>query len=68
MQLDTFMLENGYYMSEYDNYVYEKRLMDGSFIYLLLYVDDMLILWKDMLEKSTVQTLNYGNAWKIWEL
>ena len=31
-----------------DSYVYFRRLEDGSLIYLLLYVDDMLILAKHM--------------------
>lgn len=35
-QFDTFMLGNGYYRSEYDSYVYYKKLMAGFFIYLLL--------------------------------
>jgi Reverse transcriptase (RNA-dependent DNA polymerase) len=29
--------------SQYDNYVYFKKLADGSYMYLLLYVDDMLV-------------------------
>lgn len=32
-----------YPISHYDNYVYHKTFSDESFIYLLLYVDDMLI-------------------------
>ena len=44
----TFMISNGYHKSEYDNCVYHKEVFDGSFIYLLLYVDDILIACKNM--------------------
>ncbi len=36
--------------SKYDNCVYLQRLANGSFIFLLLYVDDMLIAEKDKFE------------------
>lgn len=49
-RFDTFMVGNGYCRSGYDNCVYHKKLPNGSFIYLLLYVDDMLIAAKDMFE------------------
>lgn len=42
-RFDKFMLESKYTRSKYDHCVYLKKLQDGSFIYLLLYVDDMLI-------------------------
>ena len=42
------MVGYGYFKSKYDNYVYFKELVNGSFIYLLLYVNDMLIAAKDM--------------------
>ncbi|GKV27145.1 hypothetical protein SLEP1_g36348 [Rubroshorea leprosula] len=35
--------------SNYDSYFYHKKLGDGSWVYLLLYVDDMLIAAKSML-------------------
>lgn len=38
-----------------DSYVNYKRLTDGSFIYLLLYVDDMLIACKNILEISLLK-------------
>ncbi|KAK3032754.1 hypothetical protein RJ639_034903 [Escallonia herrerae] len=37
----TFMAERGYTKSAYDSYGYHQRLVDGSHIYLLIYVDDM---------------------------
>jgi hypothetical protein len=49
-KFDTFMMGQNYTRSEYDHCVYFKKLLDGSFIYLLLYVDDMLISAKIMKE------------------
>ena len=46
-RFDTFMIAQGYTRSRYDNCVYFRQYFDGSFIYLLLYVDDMLIASKD---------------------
>ena len=44
------MLGHGYLRSMYDSCVYFRKLDDGSFIYLLLYVDDMLIAAKNLSE------------------
>ena len=41
------MIEHGYSRSLYDSCVYYRRLEDGSFILLMLYVDDMLIAAKN---------------------
>ena len=46
LRFDTFMIEHGYSRSKYDSCVYHRKLNDGSFVYLLLYVDDMLIAAK----------------------
>lgn len=70
---DNFMLKNAYSRSEYDSCVYYKKLADGSFIYLLLYVDYMLIACKDMSEinrlkaqlSSEIEMKNLGVAKKI---
>lgn len=48
------MLQLGSYKSKYDSCVYLHKLSSGSFIYLLLYVDDMLIVVKD---KFDIQNL-----------
>ena len=48
LRFDTFMIEHGYSRSKYDSCVYHRKLNDGSFIYLLLYVGDMLIAAKEM--------------------
>lgn len=42
------MVEHGYNRSPYDCCVYHSKVEDGSYIYLLLYVDDMLIATKEM--------------------
>jgi len=46
-RFDTFMIGQGYTRSQYDNCVYFKQFSGGSFISLLLYVDDTLIASKD---------------------
>lgn len=45
----SFMISHEYTRSSYDSCVYFTKFHDGSFIYLLLYVDDMLITCKDSL-------------------
>ncbi|WVZ87241.1 hypothetical protein U9M48_033912 [Paspalum notatum var. saurae] len=52
-KFDSFMLSNGFKRSDYDSCVYLKTV-NGSAIYLLLYVDDMLIAAK---EKSEIAKL-----------
>jgi len=53
-QFDTFMAKNKYTRSLYDPCVYYKKLLNGQFVYLLLYVDDMLIASR---RKSAVNEL-----------
>ncbi|KAJ8640321.1 hypothetical protein MRB53_017015 [Persea americana] len=43
-------------VSAYDNCVYHKKHSNGSYVYLLLYVDDMLIAAKDMFEINRLKT------------
>ena len=50
LRFDTFMIEHDYSRSKYDSCVYHQKLNDDFFIYLLLYVDDMLIAAKNMSE------------------
>ena len=45
-RFDTFIVSCGYTCCEFDYCVYFRKLDDGSFIYLTLYVDDMLIAAK----------------------
>lgn len=44
------MVGNGYCRRNFDSCVYHMKLSDGSFVYLLLYVDDMLMAAKNMYE------------------
>jgi len=39
-----------YVKSQFDHYVYLKKLADSSFINMLVYVDDMLIASKSVIE------------------
>jgi len=48
LRFDTFKIEHGYSGSKYDSRVYHRKLNDGSFVYLPLYIDDMLIAAKDI--------------------
>lgn len=55
-RFDSFTLLHGFNRSEYDNCVYIK-IIDGSHIYMLLYVDDMLIAAKSKKEITTAKKL-----------
>ncbi|KAE8681319.1 hypothetical protein F3Y22_tig00111330pilonHSYRG00089 [Hibiscus syriacus] len=56
-RFDSYMIKIGYNRCEYDCCVYVKSLDDGSFIFLLLYVDDMLIAAKNMDDVIGLKTL-----------
>ena len=56
-RFDSYMIRIGYKRCEYDCCVYVKRLDDDSFVFLLLYVDDMLIAAKSMSEVNKLKTL-----------
>ena len=49
-RFDLFMVKQRYTRSNFDHSVYFRKLRDGSFLYLLLYVDDMLIASKSKVE------------------
>jgi hypothetical protein len=55
-RFDSFMLSHGFKRSKYDSCVYIKHV-NGSPIYLLLYVDDMLIAAKSRKEITTLKRL-----------
>jgi len=67
------MISHNYSRSNYDSCVYHKKLLDGTYVYLLLYVDDMLIASKSISEINKLKTLlnnefemkNFGAAKKI---
>ena len=48
LEFDRFMTEQGYSRCHFDHCVYFKRLENGSYIILLLYVDDMLVIGSNM--------------------
>jgi hypothetical protein len=54
-RFDAFVTAHGLTNSSYDSCVYFKKCDDGSILYLLLYVDDMLIAAKDMGEVQKVK-------------
>lgn len=72
-RFDKFMLKNNYLRSEFDICVYYKELKNGEFVYLLLYVDDILIASKDKrhvdelkaLLSSEFEMKDLGDAKKI---
>ena len=49
------MTGHGYNRSDYDSCVYHRQMSDGEFIYLLLYVDDMLIASKSISEVNSLK-------------
>ena len=73
MRFDAFMLQKGFSRCKHDSYVYLKVLGDKSYIYLLLYVDDMLILARNMTKitklkqqlSSEFEMKDLGGACKI---
>ncbi|GJY83827.1 putative polyprotein [Tanacetum coccineum] len=56
-RFDSFMVNQGFSRSVYDCCVYHKKASSGSLIYLLLYVDDMLVAAKDMEEVKKLKIL-----------
>ena len=49
------MSEQGYTRCHSDHYVYLKNKNDGSYIILLLYVDDMLVAGSNMQEINVLK-------------
>jgi hypothetical protein len=74
-RFDSFMLSHSFKRSDYDSCVYLK-IVNGSAIYLLLYIDDILIAAKDKLEIAKLkaqlskefETKNSGAAKKILDM
>ena len=46
-RFDSFMIPHDFKRSSFDSCVYFKRCNDESFMYLLFYVDEMLIVTKN---------------------
>lgn len=51
------MIKNGFLKSEYDLCVYLKKFGKSDYIYLLLYVDYMLLIVKNMFDMSKVKKM-----------
>ena len=54
-RFDDFINKIGFMRSLYDPCVYYKKLTDGSLIYLLLYVDDMLLAGKSLTKLNEIR-------------
>ena len=56
-KFDFYMIQIGYTHCEHNCCVYVKSLKDESHIFLLLYVDDMLIVAKSIVEVDKLKSL-----------
>ncbi|GJZ77014.1 retrovirus-related pol polyprotein from transposon TNT 1-94 [Tanacetum coccineum] len=56
-RFDEYMLSNGFKRSSYKNCVYYRSYAPGEYIYLLLYVDDMMIACKSKAEIGSTKSL-----------
>jgi hypothetical protein len=54
-RLDTLMPRHNYFRSENHSFVYFEKVLDSLFMYLLLYVYDMMIASKNL---SEINSLN----------
>jgi len=61
------MIGQGYCRSQFDDCIYFQTFQDGSFIYLLLYVDDMLIASCDKFSIRKLKT-QLSNEFEMKEL
>ena len=66
-RFDSFMIGQGYCGSQFDDCIYFQTFQDGSFIYLLLYVDDMLIASRDKFSIKKLKT-QLSNEFEMKEL
>ena len=49
-RFNDFMMMESFHRSKFDSCVYFKKTRNYNIIYLLLYVDDMLVIFKDMVD------------------
>lgn len=54
---DQCMMKHGFNKSEFNLCVYYKKLKEEDYIYLLLYVDDMMLISKDISEVNKVKKI-----------
>eukprot|EP00253_Pinus_taeda_P027794 PITA_27794 len=67
LKFDKFMSEQGYTRCHSDHCVYLKKRNDGSYIILLLYVDDMLVAGSNMQEINVLKR-KLANSFAMKEL
>ena len=65
-RFDQFMIGLKYTRSKFDHCVYFCQLRDVSFIYLLLYLDDMLIASKSQDEIEKSMTISKEDVTTFW--
>src|SRR5687768_4193689 len=56
-KFDSFMLSHDFTRSSYDSCVYLKKLDGGIVIYLILYVDDMVVACSSLFEVENLKRL-----------
>ena len=56
-RFDSFMISHDFIRSSYDSRIYLKKLKDGYLLYLLLYVDDMLVACSSLIEVENLKVL-----------
>ncbi|GKF49096.1 retrovirus-related pol polyprotein from transposon TNT 1-94 [Tanacetum coccineum] len=56
-RFDKYILSNGFKRSSYDSYIYYRSYAPDKYIYLLLYVDDMMITCKSKAEIGSTKSL-----------
>ena len=66
-KFDAFMVDHGYSRTTSDHCVFVKNFSDGTFIILLLYVDDMLIVGQDV-SKIKELKLELGRSFAMKDL
>ena len=54
---DSLMVENKFSKSQYDSCVYYQQLKNGNYIYIMLYIDDMFFICKDVEEINRLKLL-----------
>nr|GEW09586.1 retrotransposon protein, putative, Ty1-copia subclass [Tanacetum cinerariifolium] len=64
-RFDEYMLSYGFKRSSYDSCVYSRSYVPGEYIYLLLYVDDMLIAYKSKDEDFPVRDCDVERMSKV---
>ena len=59
-RFDQFMISNGYHMSKYDSCIYREIINSSGAVYILLYVDDILIAGKHLSDIEKLKNLLKG--------